>query len=69
MTYELDLDKVEMRHHAEYLGERSFRSKEPYEHTRRDTHTKRTDSTSWATEVLGRYRAVKRSLRRRGPQD
>jgi len=61
MTYELDLDKVEMRYHAEYLGERSFRSKESYEHT--NTHTKRTDSTSWAIEVLGRYRAVKRSLR------
>jgi len=48
LTYELDLDWVELNRPAEYLGQRSFRSKV----VSTQTHTQGTSRTTRTTKVV-----------------
>ena len=52
LTFELDLDSVNLNHRAKYLGKRSFRSKVTVR-IHRHTHTHRRVCFTWTTQVVG----------------
>jgi len=50
LTFENDLDSVNMNQRAKYVGRRSFSLKVI---VRKQTHTHGTDCSTWTTKVVG----------------